>query len=1163
MLAGRGLLNAALVSVVMALSLAPMGVASAVPVRSSATGAPGSQPDEASALAEAAATGERVEVAGRRSETQQVFAGPDGTLTAEVYARPVRVERDDGSWVPADPTLHVGTDGMVAPAATSVQLAFSDGGSSTLATVTRDGWSISLTWPAALPAPQLSGDTATYPEVFPGVDLRLQADTDGFSELLVVKTRAAAANPALATVRFGLRTQGLTVRADAAGGLSAVDTAGSTVFTSPPAVMWDSADSLTPASQPVPDGSVRGITEAPVAVAVGPGELAVSPNQAMLTDPGTVFPVLVDPTWTARAPAWTEVDEFDAGSATWRTPDGTLAVGYQNFQPPTRVRTFLRFGVDSRVFGTHVRSATMRLLESWSSSCTATPVQAFSTGGFTSSTTWNHQPTWAALAADSKSVAYGHDAGCPANWVTFDVSSEIATAARTHTSHPTFGLRAGNEGDPLGWKKFTSSGTNGPRMDIVYNHPPNTPGASSMSTKDPTSACVNSQATAPRVNVTPARGITLKVTPVDPDGDKVKVKIELWKYGTTDPLATYTSAIMSSRTPVAAPVMVNRTVVNGDYAWRATVQDFDGGSHPMASSVPSAYCWFKQDGTVPSPPEVSSADYPSSEYAGSAGQPGRFTFSPGASIDTDITGYRYGIDQPNPGTAVAKGAGGAIGLSATVSVAPPSYGPHDLFVQAVDGAGNRSDPMRYHFYVNAPSDPLAYFPFDEGAGASATSLNERDGSAGGATATLVHDVAWQPSGRINSAVHLNQPTEPFPPPSGYVTTSVDGTQLPANRPFAVTVWVRLTDANHAYPVISEDGSQVGAFTLRYDNVAQHWALDLPRADSTSALVDRALSTSVPTANVWTHLAAVFDGTTARLFVNGRLEGSVAHTSLWAAAGPVQIGRSMSGGTASYLHGDVDDVRIYDRVLTYDPATGAGEVADIVNYAIVATPAASWLFSEAGGATAADTSGHGTTATLAPGALFTTGGHSGGGLSLDGTGYASTAGPVVRTDQSFTVAAWVKLSCGEEACSQHPFTIASQDGTNVSGFTLQYRPDNGGEWVFSMPADDTPQGTGAVAEATLRASDAGGSWVHVAGGYNGFTHQLRLRVADSAGVRGARVTFDPAVPWRAGGALQIGRDQTTDDSGAVVYGDQLLGVIDDLNVYGGVLPDSALRALAGQ
>src|SRR5262245_50498172 len=61
------------------------------------------RPDEASALASARLTGQRVEVTGRRSGTTTVMANPDGTLTMTQSARPVRVRRDN-AWVPVDAT---------------------------------------------------------------------------------------------------------------------------------------------------------------------------------------------------------------------------------------------------------------------------------------------------------------------------------------------------------------------------------------------------------------------------------------------------------------------------------------------------------------------------------------------------------------------------------------------------------------------------------------------------------------------------------------------------------------------------------------------------------------------------------------------------------------------------------------------------------------------------------------------------------------------------------------------------------------------------------------------------------------------------------------------------------------------------------------------------
>ncbi|MFE5793382.1 hypothetical protein ACFQ8C_12535 [Streptomyces sp. NPDC056503] len=202
--------------------------------------ADGSMSEEDFALKRAKETGLPYELVSARTESSDTWAQPAGSWTVKRYGTPVRVLRD-GRWVSTDPTLEFTADGAVAAKATTVSVRFSGGGTMPLLSGVKDGRTLSLSWPAALPRPTLDANVATYADVLPGVDLQLKAEVEGFSQLLVVKTAEAARNPALATLKFKLDTVGLTVSADAeTGALTAVNPAGQTVFTSPSPLMWDS-----------------------------------------------------------------------------------------------------------------------------------------------------------------------------------------------------------------------------------------------------------------------------------------------------------------------------------------------------------------------------------------------------------------------------------------------------------------------------------------------------------------------------------------------------------------------------------------------------------------------------------------------------------------------------------------------------------------------------------------------------------------------------------------------------------------------------------------------------------------------------------------------------------------------------------------------------------
>jgi hypothetical protein len=72
--------------------------------------------------------------------------------------------------------------------------------------------------------------------------------------------------------------------------------------------------------------------------------------------------------------------------------------------------------------------------------------------------------------------------------------------------------------------------------------------------------------------------------------------------------------------------------------------------------------------------------------------------------------------------------------------------------------------------------------------------------------------------------------------------------------------------------------------------------------------------SALTPNVWTHLAATYDGTTMKLYVNGILVASQPQSGPIVTSGnPLQIGGDSFYG--QYFIGAIDEVRIYDRALS--------------------------------------------------------------------------------------------------------------------------------------------------------------------------------------------------------------------------------------------------------
>ncbi|WP_203996677.1 DNRLRE domain-containing protein [Virgisporangium aurantiacum] len=648
--------------------------ASAAPVARTpaepADAGPLERPDEKAAVITARLTGKRVLITGRTTETEQAWALPSGAIEVEASAGPVRTRAADGSWTAVDVNLVRAADGSVAPKAHPYGLTLSGAagpGEHTLVTLGKAGERSMLGWTGRLPEPVLTGPKATYAEVLPGVDLVVTATRTGYEQFLVVKNRAAATQ--VTNVRLPWKTEGVTTKADGAGGLSLRSAAGAEVSAVPAPIMWDAT---------VDAASGENVRRAPVGMAVDKQGLVLTPDQTFLADEKTTYPVTIDPSQTIGA-------SFDAFVQTGYSSDqsGATELKLGTYDGGANVaRSFLTFGGLTWLPNAQIQSATLSLYNQHSWSCDAASWEAWWVGPVSSATRWTNQPAWNAKIGTSTQTK-GYNSTCGDGWVTVPVATAFQKAADARANNTTVGIRATSETANAGWKRFNSreAASNPPQVTVVYQSRPVTTAQATV----PSTSCVTGTAR-PYIN---SKTPQLRARVTDGEGAAVTATFEWWVTGGSAPLGSATVGPGASGSWLAAPVAAGAFTENGTYSWKVR------GSDGTVDGPWSAWCEFTVDTVEPSAqPTVASTAYPSGVWSGGAGTGGSFTF--GASGVSDVVAYEYGLNaNPPDQTVTAPGAG----ANATVTITPTTDGPQTLFVRSRDRAGNQSAVRAYPFAV--------------------------------------------------------------------------------------------------------------------------------------------------------------------------------------------------------------------------------------------------------------------------------------------------------------------------------------------------------------------------------------------------------------------------------------------------------------------------------
>ncbi|GIF01560.1 hypothetical protein Ari01nite_90240 [Paractinoplanes rishiriensis] len=642
-------------------AVAPRAAAAEPPAASAAAGGMLVRDDRVAARLAARSSGKKVEVLRERTEVTQIFANPDGSLTMTSSARPARVKRPDGSWAAIDATL-VASGDSIRPVATTVDLTFSAGGSGPLVSVGYGGTRLDVEPPAvfgALRPPVIDGVTATYPQVLPGVDLRLTADGQGFSEVLVVNDSKAATDERLAKITFPVTVTGGELSTDTHGNLRVVSQkTKKPVMVGAAPSMWDSS-----AAGP---GAQAGGRRATLATSVTAQSISVTPDRALLNDARAVYPLYIDPGVTVSSAAWSLLESADPNTAYYNTSSlaniGTYNSGTDKFRSV--------FGMASQPLnGTHILSASFRIHQVNAWDCDSMPFELWSTSAISSATTWNNPPVWNSLLGTQSSGA-GGDA-CPAADVSFPITSTVQAAADAGAANTWLGIRVNSayEANSEYYKQFD----NNPVLDVTYNTKPATPSGLTLSN------CYTSCASPWKVSSNKPQFSAI-VTDGD-SGQRVQAEFQI-RQGST----VIASALSNSGTGGSWVHWTPSAALTNGQSYTVRVRGYDGVDY----SGWSADTTFSVDTTVPAAATVTSTAYPSGVWSGGADQAGSFTFG----TNTDFAGFVYGLDENPPITPVQATSG-----AATISLTPEVDGPHTLYVRSRDAAGNLGPVTSYVFMV--------------------------------------------------------------------------------------------------------------------------------------------------------------------------------------------------------------------------------------------------------------------------------------------------------------------------------------------------------------------------------------------------------------------------------------------------------------------------------
>jgi len=784
--------------------------------------------------------------------------------------------------------------------------------------------------------------------VLSDVDLRLTATPTGLSEVLVVKNAAAAANPDLDGLTFGVNDGDLTASSVPGGTTLAKDVSGTTQVAAPAPTWWDSSSAGASAAGP---GSLG--VPAPVPATSTDTQFSIDAGTVAQT-PGVTYPVYVDPDYkTGGVINWAFIDSAYPNQAYWHdsgASDGYQHVGYVDggHSDDGRDHTTSSFWQMDTSFlnGRVIQNAVFNTTEVYSYSCSARSVQLWTTSPISPSSTAANPPIPSSLV-DTESVAYGYNSTCPGHVVGFPTTDAVQRAADNSYDNINLGLYASTS-DVYGWKKFDSSAS----LVVWFDTKPTQPSyrwvfgcafvcGSGAYTNDDTPILTGASQ--------------------DADGDALSYNFEVYSghsaaptnrvaYGAT---AYLTQGLPSTPDGARGRWAPSSALPDGDYEYH--VRAYDGVAYSDWSSyLPFTVVHTRRPSlptiSVPANGPVSTS--PNSFYGAVGSARETVTVVPAASSDDPVYAYSYGMfpgngvsfgsygdcSTPNVGAYSFRCGGLGSGVPITIT---PIDNMSTLGIAVWDAAGNEAT------VTDANGNPVAgyasqtFWASDDRsttrvghqwltssytgsmactAASTLADLPAPDTTASDMTVAAGH-ACW-----TTSAVHPDPvPVLRFDGSAASVSTGAAPKLIDTSGSFTAGAWVNVSSgAPNAETFLDQEGTNESVFFLQFVKDAQglgHFSFCMSNSDATSYDGNCVTRSETPLANTWYFVAGEWDATNhqMRLYVSDTTGTTNTpavgyHSSSWNATVKARVGADRIGSTQRYFKGMVCDPFIDSGVL---------------------------------------------------------------------------------------------------------------------------------------------------------------------------------------------------------------------------------------------------------